>query len=137
MPAFASLTLNDGQTTPVAHTFAPNVLNGELATYADRSGGISLGYPVISIMATEPSKGSRISKVRAKIVLPVLETATGTTSGGFAPVPTKAFDLTADITFFIPERSSLQNRKDILAYAKNLLGNAIATSLVETQDKIY
>jgi len=137
MPAFSTITLNDGQATPVAHSFSPNVLNGELATYQDRVGGIALGYPVVSLTSTEPNKNSRVAKVRAKLVVPVLETVTGSSTGGFAPAPTRAYDLTADMTFFLPERSTLAQRKDILAYAKNLLSNAIMTNLVETQDKVY
>jgi len=137
MPAFGNLVLNDGQATPVAHTFGPNVLDGELASYQDRSGGIALGYPVVTIMASDPAKGGSVAKVRAKIVLPVLETVTGSSTGGFAPAPTKAYDLTADMTFFLPQRSTLAQRKDILAYAKNFLSNALATALIETQEKIY
>jgi hypothetical protein len=45
--------------------------------------------------------------------------------------------MTADLIFFLPERSTLQDRKHILAYVKNLLANSLVTSLVETQETIY
>jgi hypothetical protein len=137
MPAFANIVLNDGAGTPVAHTFAPNTLVGTLSTFADRSGGIAVGYPVISISSVSPSKTSRLYKVRAKIVMPVLEVVNSSTYSGITPAPTKAYDMTADMTFFIPERSTLQQRKDILAFAKNFLSNAVATALVETQETVY
>lgn len=137
MPAFSSVTLNDGQATPVAHVFQPNSLVGELASFQDRSGGIALGYPVITILAADAAKGSAVAKVRAKIVVPILETVTGSSTGGFAPAPEKAMDLTADMLFLIPIRSTLAHRKDLLAYSKNLLSNALMTALVETQEKIY
>lgn len=39
MPALAALTINDGQATPVAHTFSPVRLDEKgVATFFDRSG---------------------------------------------------------------------------------------------------
>lgn len=137
MAAFANIVLNDAALTPVAHTFAPNTLVGLVASYADRSGGISVGYPTITINQSLPSKTSRLYKVRAKIVLPVLEVVNSSTWSGITPAPTKAYDMTAVLEFFLPERSTLQNRKDIRAFAKNFLIDAITTSLVETQETVY
>lgn len=137
MPAFTALTINDGLATPVAHTFAQKTLIGTEATYVDRSGGITVGYPTVVVNSMPPTKTSRLSKVRMKVVLPVLEVVNASTYNGITPAPTKAYDLTFDAMFFLPERCTLAQRKDILAYAKNLLANALTTSLVETQETIY
>lgn len=137
MPGFANITLNDGAGTPVAHVFAPNTLDGLMSTFADRSGGISVGYPTVTIVSTVPSKTSRLYKVRAKIVMPVLEVVNSSTFSGITPAPTKAYDMTATVEFFVPERSTLQQRKDIRAFMQNFLANAITTALVETQESIY
>lgn len=137
MAAFANITINDGATTPVAHTFGPNTLVGLKADYADRSGGISVGYPTISILSSVPSKTSRLYKTRVKIVLPVLEVVNASTWSGITPAPTKAYDMVGIIEFFCPERSTLQNRKDIRAFIKNLMNDAVMTALVETQETIY
>jgi len=137
MPAIGNIVINDGAATPVAHTFAPVTITGPIASFADRSGGISVGYPVISASLTAPSKTSRLYKARLKLVLPVLETISNSTMSGIAPAPTKAYDLTADMTFLMPERSTLQNRKDILALAKNLLADAVVTALVQNNETIY
>lgn len=137
MPAFTALTINDGQTTPVVHTFAQKTLIGTEATFVDRSGGITVGYPTVVVNSMPPTKTSRLSKVRMKVVLPVLEVVNASTYNGITPAPTKAYDLTFDAMFFLPERCTLAQRKDILAYAKNGLSNALLTSLVETQETIY
>lgn len=137
MPSFSSLTINDGQATPVAHTFAPGTLVGTEAKYIDRSTGITVGFPVITANVSLPSKQSKMTKVRLKVVAPVLEVVNSSTYSGITPAPTRAYDMTFDGTFFLPERSSLAQRKDILAYAKNLLANALVTSLVETQETVY
>lgn len=137
MPTFGNVVINDGQGTPVAHTFAPVNLIGNAANFADRSGGIAVGYPTVLATMSLPSKTSRLYKARFKVVLPVLETVSNSTMSGILPAPTKAYDLTADMTFFMPERSTLADRKNILAYAKNLLANAVVTALVENNETVY
>jgi hypothetical protein len=137
MPAIANIVINDGQGTPVAHTFAPVTIKAEVASYADRVGGISVGYPTITASLSQPTKTSRLYKARLKVVMPVLETVSNSTMSGILPAPTKAYDVTADMTFFMPERSTLSDRKNILAYAKNLLANAVSTALIETNETIY
>jgi len=137
MPAIASITINDGATTPVAHTFTPSGIEGVVAKYDDRSGGVAVGYPKISISSALPGKTSRNYKVRVKVVLPVLETQSGSASNGFAPAPTKAYDLIYDGTFTCPERSTLQNRKDIFAFVKNLFAQTVMTSTVQDNEVIY
>lgn len=137
MPAFTALTINDGLAVPVAHTFAQKTLIGTEATYVDRVGGITVGYPAVVVNSMPPTKTSRLSKVRLKVVMPVLEVVNASTYNGITPAPTKAYDLTFDAMFFLPERCTIAQRKDILAFAKNLLANALVTSLVETQETIY
>lgn len=137
MPAFTALTIYDGLATPVAHTFAQKTLIGTEATYVDRIGGITVGYPTLTVNSMPPTKTSRLAKVRVKMVMPVLEVVNASTYNGITPAPTKAYDLTFDGMFFLPERCTLAQRKDILAFAKNVLSNALLTSLVETQETIY
>lgn len=137
MPAIGNIVINDAAATPVAHTFSPSGIEGPLAKFDDRSGGISVGFPRITISSIAPTRTSRLYKARFKIVLPVLENTSGSSSNGFTPAPTKAYDLTADMTFILPERSTLQNRKDIFAFAKNLLSNATAVAVVENNEVVY
>lgn len=137
MPTFAAVTINDGASTPVAHIFSPLTLIGSEAKFVDRSTGITLGYPSVTVNTVTPTKTSRLQKVRLKVVMPVMEVVNASTYNGITPAPTKAYDMTFDAMFFLPERSTTQQRKDILAFAKNLLADALATSLIETQETIY
>lgn len=137
MPTFGNIVINDGQATPVAHTFGPVNLVGNAANFADRSGGISVGYPTILISHSVPSKTSRLYKVRLKLVVPTLETISNSTMSGIAPAPTKAYDSTVDMMFFMPERSALADRKNILAYAKNLLSHATVIAVIENNENVY
>lgn len=137
MPALAVVNLTDAAATPVVHAFTPQSLTGNMAQYADLSGGIAVGYPKLTITVIPPSKTSRLNKVRMKLVLPVLETISNSTFSGIAPAPTRAYDMTAEGLFFCPERSTLQNRKDIRAMFLDLIGEALTTSLIETQEALY
>lgn len=138
MPAIATMTLNDGQASPVAHSFAPVNIDAQgVAKFADRSGGIALGYPIVTLTVRNPSKESRNYKVTAKVVTPVLELTSPSTSSGIQPAPTKAYDLLCNMEFVLPERSSLAERKNILAYAKNALAHAFVTASVQDFESIY
>jgi len=138
MTAIAALTLNDGQATPVAHTFAPVDINAGVAKWADRAGGIALGYPVVTFSMRQPTKASRNYKVTAKVVTPILEQTSASTSTGIQPAPTKAYDLVGNIEFILPERSTLAQRNDFLAYVKNFLANAaVITPAVQNFESVY
>lgn len=138
MTAIAALTLNDGQATPVAHSFNPvNIDAVGVAKWADRSGGIALGYPAVTMSLRNPTKGSRNYRLTMKVVTPVLEVTSPSTATGIQPAPTKAYDLLATMEFVLPERSTLAQRKDILAYVKNMLANAVVTSAVQDFESVY
>jgi len=135
MPAFEEITPSDAN--DVEHVFAPLTLIGNEAKFVDRATGITVGYPVITVQTSQPSKTSRLSKVRVKVVMPVLETVNASTYNGITPAPTKAFDLTFDAMFFLPERSNLSQRKDLLAIVRGVIDGELAATLVETQETIY
>ncbi len=137
MAAIATVALQDGQTTPVSHNFDPVNIVAEVAKWSDRSGGIALGMPAISFSVRNPTKSSRAYKVTAKVVTPILEVTSPSTSTGIQPAPTKAYDLLANIEFVLPERSTLAQRKDILAYVKSFLANAVVTNAVNNFETVY
>jgi hypothetical protein len=139
MTAIAALTLADGQSTPVNHTFSPvNIDQSGVARWADRSGGIALGYPVVTFSNKAPTKTSRSYKVTAKVALPILEQTSASTATGIQPQPTLAYNLLANVEFVLPERSTLAQRKDLLAYLKNYLANAaVVTAAIENFESVY
>jgi hypothetical protein len=138
MAAIAVLTLNDGAAAPVAHTFnpAPDIMTN-LARWVDRSGGIALGYPAITMSMRNPTKVSRAYKVTLKVVTPVLEVTSPTTTTGIQPGPTLSYNLICNCEFVLPERSSLQQRKDLLAFVKNYLANSVVTSAIQDFEPVY
>lgn len=144
MPSLATVVINDGAATPVAHTFSPSNPDKNGTNYwYDRSGGIAIGFPEVSLNVREPLSGGKVStadrvyRVKARVVMPVMEVTSPTTATGIQPAPTRAYELIANVEFVLPERSTLQNRKDILAYAKNLMAHAITTAAVQDLEGVY
>lgn len=147
MPAFAALTINDGAATPVAHTFSPvnNDAKG-VASFADRSGGIAIGFPRITFSLREPvaqlkagsaSRGDRVYKVVITIDVPKLESTSAATGTGIPPAPTVAYDTAARLEVFLPERGVLAERTDLLAYIGNTLSNASIKSAIQNLEAFY
>lgn len=118
-PADAVLTTS--ATVAADKTFSPEgfQLPG-VARWVDRSGGIAIGYPAFSLSVRAPTKGSRMYKVMAKLVLPTLEQTSPSTSSGIQPAPTKAYDLTCVMEFMLPERSTLAERTAFFALVHSL-----------------
>lgn len=139
MSAIAAIVINDGQTTPVAHTFNPVTIDSMgVAKWADRSGGISIGFPTLTYSLKSPTKGSTSYKLAAKVVLPVLEQTSPSTATGIQPAPTVAYNLIASIDLVLPERSVLLDRKNLIAFARNYLANAaVITAGVENYETVY
>lgn len=138
MPALAAIILNDGQATPVAHTFDPVKIDSVgVAKWNDAVGGIPVGFPYVTFLNRSPSKDGSVYKITAKIVLPVLEVTSPSTATGIQPAPTKAYDLTATIDVILPQRSSLAERKNLNAYMKNFLANTVMTQAVESLATVY
>lgn len=139
MAAIANVVINDGLSTPVAHTFAPVTIDAQgVAKWADRSGGISVGFPTLSYSLKSPTGSSKSYKMTAKVTLPVLEQTSPSTATGIQPAPVVAYNLIANIEMVLPERSTTQDRKNLLAYAKNFLATAsVCTAGVESYETVY
>lgn len=136
MAARGNLTINDGQATPVSHTFSPNSGDGNVPgvsviSYEDRVSGIQVGFPTISISTRKPTKANKNYSVKLTVMCPVLENVSNSTVSGIAPAPTVAYEAMSVINFVIPQRSTIAVRKDLLAYVRNCLANAVVTAAIQ------
>lgn len=128
MSTQADIVLADGQSTPANHTFSKRGATMNLARYADIASGVMIGQPILTIGNAQTGKpGSGAWRTEIRIVKPVLEVISGS-DGGYTPQPKVAYNLFAKIELVAPDRSALADRKDILAFAKNVLTNAQVTS---------
>jgi len=141
MSAIANIVINDGQGTPVAHTFAPAKTQADWALLEDRTSGIYIGYNKLTFKLDRPSGDSRQAtrnlKLSIKIETPKLENVTNSTVSGVAPAPTISYRPVVELTCTFPERCSLQDRKDLQAYIKNVLSNSFVTDAFEKFELPY
>lgn len=144
MPAIADIKLSSiiapthlttSATVGVDKTLSPEgfTLPG-VAKWVDRSGGIAIGYPALTMSVRPPSKDSRITRVQAKLVVPTLEQTSASTSTGIQPAPTKAYDCTMNLEFMLPERSTLLERTALFNLACSLFATTITASDASPSD---
>lgn len=129
MPAIATMTINDGQGTPVAHTFSPASQQGTRVTWADRSPTIPAGFRTISHEFKEPTGGRTVYSHNLAFVVPVVATVDG--------VDTVTGYESATVVLNCRPNSTLQNRKDLMAYVANCLANANVKAAVENVEPFY
>lgn len=99
-----------------------------IASWVDRSGGIAIGMPRLTMSVRPPTKASRVYKVTAKLVLPTLEQTSASTMTGIQPAPTKAYDCSCIMEFFLPERSTQLERETLFSRAASLFADLINAS---------
>lgn len=138
MPAIADIKLSTIMATTHLTTSATvgvdKTLNPEgftlpgVAKWVDRSGGIAIGYPALTMSVRPPSKDSRITRVQAKLVVPTLEQTSASTSTGIQPAPTKAYDCQCIMEFMLPERSTLVERQALLSHVRSFFATTIQAS---------
>ena len=129
MPAIAALTINDGQAAPVAHTFSPQTNNGSRAVWNDRSPSIPAGYRQISHELADPSGSRTVHKVTLGFMCPVVAAVDGS--------DTVVRYNSGQITLNVNPQSTLQERKDLLAYMANTMANSTIKTSVENLEPFY
>lgn len=139
MPAIASISINDGQTTPVSHTYNP-VQTIDPATYV-RNGDAAVPIVGWEQVTLSLHQGKNVSEAinRAKISLriPVLEVPDGGTPSGYTAPPKVAYYLQANVDLLLPNRSVLSQRKDLRVLLSNLLLNSQVVAMIDSLEKPY
>jgi hypothetical protein len=134
MSAIAPIVINDGQATPVAHTFNP-VRSSPDAFYREALSTINiLGQGTVSMRL---SSDGTLNRVKMSLALPSLETATGANSQGYTAAPKVAYTNTVNFEFILPSRGTAAQRKDLRVLASNLLLNAQIIDALENLNIPY
>lgn len=138
MAARGNITLTDGATTPVAHVFYPITKKGEVLFWVDRTAtSVPIGQDQLSLLQRVPGKQAKSYKFSWKLQKKTLEQTSPSTTTGIQPQPTLAYENIAAIDIVCHERSSLQERRDLLTQVRDLIDEAITTAQVESLDLIY
>ncbi len=129
MAQIANLILADGQATPANHTFVPMQPQTGItpSQWLNKEAASNIGYRKVSMFVKYVSNGT--SKVTIRIADPVLASVPAGCCVD-TNTPQVAYSTFFECTFSVPYGATLQNKKDILAYARNLLGTQVVTDAV-------
>lgn len=136
MSAIAPIAIQDGQATPVTHTFNP-VASDPDAIYREAIAGLSLiGQGSINLRFLT-SSNAQLQKVRIELVIPSLEVASGQNSQGYTAAPKKAYDEKITMDFFLPSRGTSTSRKNLRVLTANLLANTQVVDAIDNLNRPY
>lgn len=131
MPTFQRIALPNGLATPVVHNFDPanNETDGQkrVLSYEDRISGSPVAFGKLAINV---NSGSPVRTVRIAFRVPTLETVSGAAPSGYQPAPREAFYESVVLEFKTHQRGTDAGRKDLVAYAKNILANADVVAVI-------
>jgi hypothetical protein len=136
MASIASFSINDGLATPVSHTYTPILQEGQVSEWRDKASAVVKGWPSVSIRHTVDDPSSDVFRVKISLAVPTLE-ALSSSSSGFTPGPTLAYTTRFNAEFIVPRRATLQERKDIFAYAWQLVATGTVGAAVQNLDVPY
>lgn len=143
MSALANIVLADAQVTPVNHTFVPVGMDkNSVQWWEDKSQASAIGFWRVSLEFKRPPTvnagvANRVYRVRIGLHEPALENVTNSTVSGVSPAPTLSYVCRTICEFILPERSSLQNRKDIRKMIALLVADAQMIDAVENLSNVY
>lgn len=129
MPAIATLAINDGAATPVAHQFVPVTTDGSTARWADKLAALPIGYNVITDEVRQPGNATAAYRRLVGFSFPVLATVNG--------VSTKVRTSSAQVIFNFAQDSTDQERKDAVAFVSNFLSNATVKPAIQNIEPFY
>jgi hypothetical protein len=134
----ANITLTDATpVTPVNRVYSPTQSSDGLIRWQDRTQAIFVGQNRLTISQRLADKQARTNKFVFKLETPILEQTSPSTSTGIQPAPTVAYTPLATVEFVLPDRATVQERKDLLAQLRDLIGEAIVTNMVHDLDLIW
>ncbi len=129
MPAIGSISVNDAESTPVAHVFAPVTTDGALARFANRNSTVPVGYETMSIEMRAPVGASGAYRLFIKGADPT----TALVDGVEKVVKTNSFDFTVN---FAP-LSTPQERLNLMKILSGILDHATLKSVAQNVEPIY
>jgi hypothetical protein len=115
--------------TGVNRTWSPvGFIQPGVAKWVDRSAGIAVGFPTLTLSVRQPTKASRMYKVTVKMAFPTLDITSPSTGSGIQPQPSKAYECAFIGEFIIPERATLAERTLLLDNLHSLFFSTITAS---------
>jgi hypothetical protein len=129
MPAAAAIAINNGAATPVAVTFSPEVVTSDVATFADRTAGVAVGFRRINVSNKFAKGASKVNRAKYTVDMPVTALVNGIT--------TVAYTLRATVDVILPDQATAAERNDLYAFLSNGLSNVSIRGALRDLDPLY
>lgn len=131
MAQIANIVINDGATTPVAHTFKPigSPNGGAFNFWVERPNGKAEFQREVRARTIQPASATKPNKVDLTILVPQTDTVAG--------VETLVSMDRVDVTFTLSPLSSTQARKDLRSYLRNLLEDSQVVAMVDGLENAF
>lgn len=123
------LSVNDGATTPVAVSYAPELLSSATSVFVDRREASRDMQPSIGITFDRPTSTRKTFKVTHTFAVPVKQTING--------VDVVTDIARATVQYTIPPSATSTHRKNLRAMVANLEDVATIKAAVEDLDPLY
>jgi hypothetical protein len=132
MAAASDIIINDGQSTPVAHTFTPFSKDGSMVVWLERTTAhTSAGFYPLTVSQSSPNGKSPV--VRTKITLALPLEAYNSSTGIYSYTDTSRVIL--DV--LMPVSMVAAGRADVYAYLKNLMAHATIEATIKDLSPPY
>ena len=129
MPTASAIVINDGQGTPAAHTFAPQLISPEKSTFVDRDADTSAGQKQL-VLSFSPANASRsTNRIGVRLNMPIEQTIDGVVS--------VAYTARFDGSIVVPDQMTQAQRDDLGAYIQNALADAVINAYVTDLEPVY
>lgn len=129
MPAIAAIAINDGVTTPLAHTFSPETTNGRLASWNNEAAATLAGRERITVEVVKPQSVSGAYRHSTSMLFPVLATVDG--------VQKVVRFIKADVTLHASQESTEQEKLDACTLLSNFFANPTVKDSVKKMQPYY
>lgn len=136
MSQIAPISVADGKSTPVAHVFNPVTSTPE-AMYRESVSALPLIGQGVLITQLKSQPTAAVQRIRVKLTLPALETASGQNAAGYTAAPKVAYSNDVILDFVLSSRGTVDQRKDLRVMLSNLLRDAQVIDLIDNLNAQY
>lgn len=130
MPSLASISINDGKATPVAHVFSPVTTNGQKSQLANRASSVlPLGNEELVLELSKPGTADGAYRLTGTIRQPTVATVDG--------LEVVDHESKANFALNFSQKSTSAERKDLCALVSNLFAHATVKTMAENLEPQY
>lgn len=125
-----AISLNDGQATPVAVSFTPEMVTPGKVVFVDRSGGVPAAFRRLTLTMKRSSVGKPTTSVALEFSYPEISNV----GGVITVLHTGRF---ASGKFIIPDTMSAAARANLLAFVRNAFTSSLVYAYVRDLESAW